>query len=225
MRSTTNKPVAPTAEVDASRAALTTIEVAVATVEDGIEQLGRLQDCLYSARLGAVATFQGARHHSLNGRDLHLIEECADLLAQRLDWPARLAGRTSPNHLARPLTDAESWQVGRWATSAYEITASMLDVSRLLDVGYAQVVASTADVARSAFAQVTAEEDKQKAVKLMLRLDQLCADERIVDALALVTGNDELVDQGEPVGGDEQADVTNADDAIARCGRVTAWPH
>jgi hypothetical protein len=158
-----------TAEYKQSRAALRTIEMAVATVEDGIKRLGMLQDYLYRAHRAALGGFQAARHHSL--------------LVRHLDWPAALGARVPHEHVDRSLTDREADKIVLWAGSAFEITGGMLTLSTLLDGWYGDLVRSAAEAARSAALKVTVWQ--HRASELILLLDQLCADERIAGPLVL----------------------------------------
>jgi hypothetical protein len=170
--------------------------MAVATVEDGIKRLGMLQDYLYRAHRAALGSFQAARHHSLEGRDLHLVEAGMRKLAQHLDWPAALGERTPQEDLDRPLTDGEAGGITRWASSAFTIAGEMLDLSALLDDWYGDLVRWAAEAARSAALRVTVWQHRKAAGKLIFRLDQLCADERIAGALAAARRKDALTAPG-----------------------------
>jgi hypothetical protein len=181
---------ARTSEAAHSRAALWTIQLAVDAVADALRRLGTLQGQVYRSHRAALATLQMARHHPLKAADLNLVEDRFGQLARRLDWPQGIRARAHYEHLGRPLTDPESRMIGSWAGSALALTDGMLDISEQLDLGYAGLVVSAAGAARAASFRVTAEAHKRKAAKLLLRLDQLCADERVAWAFA-VPGEDE----------------------------------
>ena len=170
---------APTAEARHSRAALRTMQLAVDAVADALRRLGTLQSDVHRSRGAALASLQVARHHSLKDADLHPIEDRISQLARRLDWPRSICGRVHNEHLERPLTDPESHMVGRWAGSAHALTVGMLDISEQLDAWYAGLVVTAAGAARAASCKVTVVAHKRKAAKLLLRLDGLCADERV----------------------------------------------
>lgn len=210
-----------TSEHKQSRAALTTIEMSVGAVADAFKQLSTLQEQLYQAHLEARATFQVARHHALKGRDLRAIEEFAGELAERFDWPEGLAARAHCDHLERPLTDDQSWEIGRCAASAFAVTDGMLTVSGMVEELYGTLVESAANAARSAMPKATAAVHRREATKLMLRLDQLCADERLEKAVAFAaSARDEAMAPafaGEPASDDDEEDTD------AQCGRPTGY--
>jgi hypothetical protein len=187
-KANTGRPTA--AEVKHSRAALWTIQLAVDAVADGLRCLGALQDQVYRSRCATMGTLQMARHHALKEADLRPIEDRVGQLARRLDWPRSLRARARYEHLERPLGCTESYVIGRWAECALALTMGMLDISEQLDIGYAGLVVSAATAARAAAARVTVEGHKRRAAMLMLRLDQLCADERVAWAFA-APGEDE----------------------------------
>ena len=81
-------------ELKHSRAALWTIQHAVDAVANSIRQLKTLQGHVYGGYRGALSTLQMARNHSLNDRDLNLVEDCVGKLAERADWPATMRSRT-----------------------------------------------------------------------------------------------------------------------------------
>ena len=60
-------------EVQQSRAALWTIQLAVDAVADSISQLKTLQNNVYRGYRVALSTLQMARHHSLSDGDLTLV--------------------------------------------------------------------------------------------------------------------------------------------------------
>jgi hypothetical protein len=170
---------APTAEAKHSRAALRTMRLAVEAVADALRRLGALQSNVYHSRQAALATLQAARQHSLKDAELGPIEDGIGQLAKRLDWPRSISARVHNEHLERPLTAPESHMVGRWAGSAHVLTVGMLDIGEQLDAWYAGLVVTAAGVARAASCRVTVTAHKRRAAKLMLRLDGLCADERV----------------------------------------------
>ena len=176
-------------EVQQSRAALWTIQLAVDAVADTISQLKTLQGNVYRGYRVALSTLQMARHHSLSDGDLTLVEDCVGKLAQRADWPAAMRSRGRHKRLERPLSDAESSGVTRLAGSAIAVSAEMLDTGERLAALYGGLAVTAAAAARSAFASVTDETHRKRADKLMLRLDQLCANQRI--AWAFAAGADE----------------------------------
>jgi hypothetical protein len=168
---------------------LWTIRLAVDTVADNISQLKTLQDKVYRGYRVALSTLQMARHHSLRDGDLTLVEDCVGKLAQRADWPAAMRSRSGHKRLERPLSDVESSGVTRLAGSAIAVSAEMLDTGERLDALYGGLAVTAAATARSALAGVTDETHRKRAEKLMLRLDQLCANQRI--AWAFAAGADE----------------------------------
>lgn len=165
-------------ELKHSRAALWTIQHAVDAVANSIRQLKTLQGHVYVGYRGALSTLQMARHHSLNDRDLNLVEDCVGKLAQRADWPATMRSRTRHESLERPLSDTESSVVTSLVGSALAVSAGTLDITEYLDALYGGLAVTAAAAARSAYS-VTAETHRKRADKLMLRLDQLCANQRI----------------------------------------------
>jgi len=170
-------------ELKHSRAALWTIQHAVDAVANSIRQLKTLQGHVYGGYRGALSTLQMARHHSLNDRDLNLVEDCVGKLAQRADWPATMRSRTRHESLERPLSDTESSVVTSLVGSALAVSAGTLDITEYLDALYGGLAVTAAAAARSAYS-VTAETHRKRADKLMLRLDQLCANQRIAWAFA-----------------------------------------
>jgi hypothetical protein len=176
-------------EVQQSRAALWTIQLAVEAVADSISQLKTLQGNVYRGYRVTLSTLQMARHHSLNDLDLKLVEDCVGKLAQRADWPRTMRSRSRHKHLERPLNDTESRVLAGLVGSALAVAADMLDVGERLDALYGGLAVTAAATARSALPSVTAETHRKRAGKLMLRLDQLCAHQRI--AWAFTAGADE----------------------------------
>jgi hypothetical protein len=136
-------------EIQQSRAALSTIQLAVGAVADSIRQLKTLQDNVYRGYRVALSTLQMARHHSLSDGDLTLVEDCVGKLAQRADWPAALRSRSRHKRLERPLSDAESSGVSRLAGSAVAVSAEMLDTGERLDALYGGLAVTAAAAARS----------------------------------------------------------------------------
>ena len=67
--------------------------------------------------------------------------------------------------------------------SALAVSAGTLDITEYLDALYGGLAVTAAATARSAYS-VTAETHRKRADKLMLRLDQLCANQRIAWAFA-----------------------------------------
>jgi hypothetical protein len=72
--------------------------------------------------------------------------------------------------------------VTRLAGSAIAVSTEMLDIGERLDALYGGLTVTAAAAARSALASVTDETHRKRADKLMLRLDQLCANQRICRA-------------------------------------------
>jgi hypothetical protein len=198
-----------------SRAALATIESAVATVAEAVKQLGLLQRDLSRAHRAALESFQVARHHPLTGHHLEGMERLARTLADRRGGPSAIRDRAANDHLERPLSHSESWQIGRWASSAAVIAAGLPHLGdTVVDEWYGDLVASAADAARSALPKVTVEAHKRRAARLMLRLDHLCSDVRIAQPLAATRADEERVD------------LEEVEDPRAQCGRLTKhWLH
>jgi hypothetical protein len=181
---------ARTAEHKHSRAALSTIEMAVATVGASIEQLSKLQGELHNARNATLTTFLAARDHALKGCDLRLIEAFASELAERRNWPERVRSRAQREDLERPLSEHESWEIGRCAATAYTVAQCMIAAHEGFEEGYGLLVLSSVNAARSALLKVTVEAHIVEAEELMHQLDQLCADKRIAGALAMADRDD-----------------------------------
>jgi hypothetical protein len=179
MGSKTKRATARTTPVKHSRAALWTIQLAVETAADSARRLGALQDRMFRGHQAALWTLQMARHHSLKGGDLQLVEEGIRRLAERVEWPSSIRRRTRREHLERPLTDTESGVVRNLAASATRVASGMLDISEQLDDWYGGVILMAVAAARSALSGVTVEAHKRRAAKLMDRLDLLCRDERV----------------------------------------------
>jgi hypothetical protein len=181
-----------TDETRQGRAALWTVQLAVDAVADAIRRLDTLRCLVYRTHQAALSTLRTARHHPLKDPDLAPLEDRIGHLANRLDWPQSIRSRTHHHeHLERPLTRAESRVIGNWAGSAFAVTSGMLNVSEQLDAWYAGLVTSAVRAARTASSRVTVEAHKRRAEKLLRRLDQLCADERIAWAFAVPNGEDD----------------------------------
>jgi len=172
------------AEQGHSRAALWTIQLAVDTLADSIRQLKAFRRHVHRGHRAALDTLRMTRHHPLHDADLALLEEGVDKLARRLDWPATMRSRTRHAHLERPLTDPESRTITTLAVSSVIIASGMLDIGDQLDAWYGGHAVSAATAARLAFPNVTIEAHRKRAQKLMLRLDQLCANDHIAWAFA-----------------------------------------
>lgn len=171
-------------EVQKSRAALWTIQLAVDTVADSIHQLQTLQGAVHRGHRAALSTFQTVRHHALKKPERNFVEAFVSRLAERLDWPKKMRSRSRHLHLERSLSHTESRVLGGLAGSAFAITTGLLDLSDQLDVWYGGHAVTAVVLARSAFPNVTSDAHRRRAAKLMLRLDQLCADNRIAWAFA-----------------------------------------
>ena len=102
-----------------------------------------------------------------------------------------MRSRSRHKRLERPLSDVESSGVTRLAGSAIAVSAEMLDIGERLDALYGGLAVTAAAAARSALASVTDETHRKRAeqVGAALRLDQLCANQRI--AWAFAAGADE----------------------------------
>src|SRR5262245_1827769 len=168
-----------------SRAALRTIQLAVDTVADSIRQLQRLRRHAHRGHRAALATLSMARHHSLNGCDLSRVEETVGKFARLMDWPLAMRSRTRFEHLERPLSEGESRLMANLAGSALLVAGGMLDITEQLDAWYGGLVVTAAAAARSALPSVTSDGHRKRAEKLMLRLEQLCANSHIAWAFAV----------------------------------------
>jgi hypothetical protein len=168
-----------------SRAALRTIQLAVDTVADSIRQLRRLQGHAHRGHRAALATVRMARHHSLNGGDKSRVEETVGKFARLMDWPLAMRSRSRVEPLERPLSDAESRLLANLAGSALLVAGGMLDITEQLDAWYGGLVVTAAAAARSALPSVTSQQHRERADKLMLRLEELCANAHIAWAFAV----------------------------------------
>ena len=101
-----------------------------------------------------------------------------------MDWPLAMRSRTSFEPLERPLSDAESRLLANLAGSALLVAGGMLDITAQLDAWYGGLVVTAAAAARSALPSVTSEKHRMRANKLILRLEQLCANTHIAWAFA-----------------------------------------
>jgi len=167
-----------------SRAALWTIQLAVDTLADSIRQLKAFRRPVHRGHRVALDTLRMTRHHTLHDGDLAVLEEGVGKLARRLDWPATMRSRTRHQHLERPLSDTESRTIATLAVSSVVIASGMLDIGDQLDAWYGGHAVSAATAARLALPNVTTEAHRKRAEKLMLRLDQLCANDHIAWAFA-----------------------------------------
>src|SRR5262245_1500476 len=168
-----------------SRAALRTIQLAVDTIADSIRQLQRLQGHAHRGHRAALGTLRMARQHSLNSDDMGRVEETVSKFARLMDWPLAVRSRSRFEPLERPLSDAESRLLANLAGSALLVAGGMLDITEQLDTWYGGLVVTAAATARSALPSVTGEGHRKRADKLMLRLEQLCANTHIAWAFAV----------------------------------------
>jgi hypothetical protein len=151
-----------------SRAALWTVQHAVDAVADSVRQLKLLREHAHRGHRDALQTLRMARHHCLDEHDLRRLEESVARFARLADWPAAMRSRARYEHLERPLSGSESRLITNLAGSALTVAAGMLDTCEHLD----------------AWPHVTSEVHRRKADKLMLRLEQLCANHQIAWAFA-----------------------------------------
>jgi hypothetical protein len=166
------------------------MQLAVDAVADALRRLSALQDQVYGGHRAALGNLQVARHHPLKAAYLSPIEKCFDHLAKRLDWPRGVRSRAPNEHLDRPLGDRECRMIASWGASAFALTVGMLDIYEQLGDWYADLVVSAAGAARAAAYKVTVKAHKTKADTLLLRLDRLCADQRVAWAFP-VPGEDD----------------------------------
>jgi hypothetical protein len=172
------------AQLKQSRAALRTIQIAVDAVAASIQHLKSLQAHAHRGHRAALVTLRLARHHCLNDCDLLRVEEAVGKFARLTDWPAALRARSRYEQLERPLNNTESRQVANLAGSALLVAAGMLDVTEQLDACYGRLAVTAAAVARSALMKVTSQSHRERADKLMLRLEELCGSAQIAWAFA-----------------------------------------
>lgn len=167
-----------------SRAALWTIQLAVDAVSDSVRQLKLLRDHVHRGHRTSLATLRMARHHCLNEEDMGRVEESVTKFARLADWPPTMRVRGRYEHFERPLSDAESRLLANLAGTALTVAAGMLDICEQCDAWYGGFAVTAAAAARSALPKVTTEVHRKRANKLMLRLDQLCANGHIAWAFA-----------------------------------------
>jgi hypothetical protein len=172
-----------------SRAALWTIQLAVDAVADSVHQLKMLRRHMHRGHHAALATLRMARHHSLNASDLSRVEDLVGNYARAADWPATMRSRSRHEHLERPLSATESGVLAGLAGSALAVVAGALTVCEQLATWYGGLAVAAAAAARSARPHVTVEAHQQRANKLLLRLDQLCANDHIAWAFVAAAGS------------------------------------
>lgn len=175
-------------ELKHSRAALRTIQQAVETVTHSIQQLKLLRRHLHRGHRKALWALHAARHHSLTDTDIKRVEDMVLGYAQVADWPATMRQRHPHEHLARPLSDTESSVLASVAGSALTVAAGALTLCEQLDNWYGGLAVTAAVSARLAQPSVTEEAHKRRADKLMLRLEQLCANDQINWAFVAAAG-------------------------------------
>jgi len=176
------------AERQHSRAALRTIQQAVETVAHCIHQLKVLRRQMHRGHRKALWALHSARHHSLKHSDIERVEEMVRGYAQVADWPATMRARNPHAELERPLGDTESSVLASLAGSALTVAAGALTVCEQLDNWYGGLAVAAAVSARLAAPSVTAAAHKRRADKLMLRLEQLCANDQINWAFVAAAG-------------------------------------
>jgi len=176
------------ADLKHSRAALRTIQQAVETVTHSIQQLKVLRRHMHRGHRKALWSLHSARHHSLNDNDIKRVEDMVRGYARVADWPATMRTRNPHEHLARPLSDTESTVLASLAGSALTVAAGALTVCEQLDNWYGGLAVAAAVSARLALPSVTEEAHKRRAEKLMLRLEQLCANDQINWAFVAAAG-------------------------------------
>jgi hypothetical protein len=186
---------APTrkAALKCSRAALRTIELAVETVTHSIRQLKVLRRHMHRGHREALSALHMARHHSLSDADIKRVEEIVRGYAQVADWPATMRSRRPHDHLARPLSDAESSVQAILAGQALTVAAGLLTVGEQLDNWYGGLAVAAAVAGRLALPSVTVEAHRRRAYKLISQLEQLCANEQIHWAFVAAAGRSAAV--------------------------------
>ena len=167
-----------------SRAALSTIQFAVDAVAHSVQHLRSLRCHMQRGHHAALTTLRMARHHCLNASDLARVETIVGQYARVADWPGTMRSRNRHEHLERPLSDTESGVLASLAGSALTVAAGALTMWEQLDAWYGGLAVTAAAAARSALPSVTAEAHRRRANKLMLRLEQLCANDHIAWAFA-----------------------------------------
>jgi len=176
-----------------SRAALQTIQLAVETVAHSIRQLTVLRRHMHRGHREALSTLNCARHHRLNDIDVARVEEMVAGYAQSADWPSAMRTRSPHDRLERPLSDTESTVQAVLAGQALSVAAGTLTVCEQIDNWYGGLAVAAAVAARLALPSVTAEAHRGRANKLMARLEQLCANDRIHWAFAAAAGRSPAV--------------------------------
>jgi hypothetical protein len=167
------------AELKHSRAALRTIQQAVETVTHSIHQLKVLRRHMHRGHRKALWALHTARHHSLNETDIKRVEDMVRGYALVADWPATMLARNPHEHLERPLSDT--------------VAAGALTVCEQLDNWYGGLAVAAAVSARLALPSVTAQAHRRRADKLMIRLEQLCANDQINWAFVAAAGRSTAV--------------------------------
>jgi hypothetical protein len=181
------------AELKHSRAALRTIQQAVETVTHSIHQLKVLRRHMHRGHRKALWALHTARHHSLNDTDIKRVEDMVQGYAQVADWPATMRARHPHEQLERPLSDTESSVLASLAGSALTVAAGALTVCEQLDNWYGGLAVAAAVSARLALPSVTGQAHRRRADKLMLRLQQLCANDQINWAFVAAAGRSAAV--------------------------------
>jgi hypothetical protein len=181
------------AELKHSRAALRTIQQAVETVSHSIHQLKVLRRHMHRGHRKALWALHTARHHSLNDTDIKRVEDMVGGYALVADWPATMRMRNPHEHLERPLNDTESAVLASVAGSALTVAAGALTVCEQLDNWYGGLAVVAAVSARLALPSVTAQAHRRWADKLMIRLEQLCANDQINWAFVAAAGRSTAV--------------------------------
>jgi hypothetical protein len=181
------------AELKYSRAALRTIQQAVEIVTHSIHQLKVLRRHMHRGHRKALWALHTARHHSLNEADIKRVEDMVRGYALVADWPATMRTRNPHAHLERPLSDTESTVLASVAGSALTVAAGALTVSEQLDNWYGGLAVAAAVSARLALPSVTAQTHRRRADKLMIRLEQLCANDQINWAFVAAAGRSTAV--------------------------------
>jgi hypothetical protein len=142
-----------TLELKKSRAALSTIQMAVDAVAGAVKEWSALQKHLCRAHQEAVSTFQAIHPQPFKGRET--LEESAGELARRLVWPKCLATRSPHDHPKAPMTFDLVSDTGRWAFSTFMIADCVHVVVRMLDRGFGVLVEDATHAARSELSNVT----------------------------------------------------------------------
>lgn len=181
------------AELNNSRAALRTIELAVETVAHSIQQLKMLRRHLHQGHRKALSALQTARHHALRDADVKRVEDIIGGYARVADWPAAMRARSPHDKLDRPLSDVESNVLAILAGQALAVAAGALTVSEQIDNWYGGLAVAAAVAGRLALPGVTEKAHRRRADKLMIRLEQLCANDQINWAFVAAAGRSPAV--------------------------------